>query len=100
MRRRRALLLWNFRSLVIPATAIALNLLSVGAAYGVLVSVFQGGWGLVHVPGVHHGPIAAAPSPGSFGKRGRTRYLSTSSTAVSACRQSEQVSSWLSRLNA
>jgi putative drug exporter of the RND superfamily len=21
--------------------------------------VFQGGWGLVHVPGVHHGPIAA-----------------------------------------
>jgi putative drug exporter of the RND superfamily len=53
------LLLWNFRSLVIPATAIVLNLLSVGAAYGVLVSVFQGGWGLVHIPGVHHGPIAA-----------------------------------------
>jgi putative drug exporter of the RND superfamily len=53
------LLLWNFRSLVIPTTAILLNLLSVGAAYGVLVSVFQGGWGLIHVPGVHHGPIAA-----------------------------------------
>jgi putative drug exporter of the RND superfamily len=53
------LLLWNFRSLVIPATAIALNLLSVGAAYGVLVSVFQGGWGLVHVPGVQNGPITA-----------------------------------------
>jgi putative drug exporter of the RND superfamily len=53
------LLLWNFRSVVIPTTAILLNLLSVGAAYGVLVSVFQGGWGLVHVPGVHHGPIAA-----------------------------------------
>jgi uncharacterized membrane protein YdfJ with MMPL/SSD domain len=53
------LLLWNFRSLVIPATAIALNLLSVGAAYGVLVSVFQGGWGLVHFPGIHHGPITA-----------------------------------------
>jgi uncharacterized membrane protein YdfJ with MMPL/SSD domain len=53
------LLLWNFRSIVIPATAIALNLLSVGAAYGVLVSVFQGGWGLVHVHGVHHGPITA-----------------------------------------
>jgi RND superfamily putative drug exporter len=53
------LLLWNFRSLVIPATAIALNLLSVGAAYGVLVSVFQGGWGIVHVPGVEHGPITA-----------------------------------------
>jgi uncharacterized membrane protein YdfJ with MMPL/SSD domain len=53
------LLLWNFRSLVIPATAIALNLLSVGAAYGVLVSVFQGGWGIVHVNGIHQGPIAA-----------------------------------------
>jgi len=53
------LLMWNFRSVVIPATAIAMNLLSVGAAYGVLVSVFQGGWGLVHVNGVHHGPIAA-----------------------------------------
>jgi uncharacterized membrane protein YdfJ with MMPL/SSD domain len=53
------LLLWNFRSLVIPATAIALNLLSVGAAYGVLVSVFQGGWGIIHINGVHHGPIAA-----------------------------------------
>jgi uncharacterized membrane protein YdfJ with MMPL/SSD domain len=53
------LLLWTFRSLVIPATAIVLNLLSVGAAYGVLVSVFQGGWGIVHVPGVHHGPITA-----------------------------------------
>jgi putative drug exporter of the RND superfamily len=53
------LLLWNFRSLVIPATAIALNLLSVGAAYGVLVSVFQGGWGIIHVNGVHHGPISA-----------------------------------------
>jgi putative drug exporter of the RND superfamily len=53
------LLMWTFRSLVIPATAITLNLLSVGAAYGVLVSVFQGGWGLVHFPGVHHGPIAA-----------------------------------------
>jgi putative drug exporter of the RND superfamily len=53
------LLLWNFRSLVIPTTAIALNLLSVGAAYGVLVSVFQGGWGIVHLHGVQHGPIAA-----------------------------------------
>jgi putative drug exporter of the RND superfamily len=53
------LLLWNFRSLVIPATAIAMNLLSVAAAYGVLVSVFQGGWGIVHINGVQHGPIAA-----------------------------------------
>ena len=37
------LLLLTFRSLVVPLTAIALNLLSVGAAYGALVWVFQDG---------------------------------------------------------
>ena len=37
------LLLVTFRSLVIPLTAIGLNLLSVGAAYGVLVWIFQEG---------------------------------------------------------
>jgi uncharacterized membrane protein YdfJ with MMPL/SSD domain len=39
------LLLVTFRSLVIPIKAIVLNLLSVGAAYGLLVTVFQKGWG-------------------------------------------------------
>jgi RND superfamily putative drug exporter len=34
-----------FRSLVVPATAIVMNLLSVGAAYGLLVLVFQEGVG-------------------------------------------------------
>src|SRR5262249_29818591 len=38
------LLLITFRSIVIPLTAIVLNLLSVGAAYGVLVLVFQHSW--------------------------------------------------------
>jgi RND superfamily putative drug exporter len=38
------LLLLTFRSLVIPVTAIVLNLLSVGAAYGVLVLIFQQGY--------------------------------------------------------
>ena len=33
-----------FRSLVVPIKAIVLNLLSVGAAYGLLVLVFQKGW--------------------------------------------------------
>src|ERR1700761_3819270 len=37
------LLLVSFRSIVIPLTAICLNLLSVGAAYGILVWVFQEG---------------------------------------------------------
>jgi uncharacterized membrane protein YdfJ with MMPL/SSD domain len=39
------LLLVSFRSLVIAAKAIVLNLLSVAAAYGLLVIVFQWGWG-------------------------------------------------------
>ena len=38
------LLLVTFRSIVLPITAIVLNLLSVGAAYGVLVLVFQHTW--------------------------------------------------------
>jgi uncharacterized membrane protein YdfJ with MMPL/SSD domain len=37
------LLLVTFRSVVIPLTAIVLNMLSVGAAYGVLVLIFQQG---------------------------------------------------------
>jgi uncharacterized membrane protein YdfJ with MMPL/SSD domain len=39
------LLLVSFRSVVIALKAILLNLLSVGAAFGVLVAVFQWGWG-------------------------------------------------------
>ncbi|GAB3969934.1 MMPL family transporter [Plantactinospora veratri] len=39
------LMLVSFRSLVVAATAIVLNLLSVAAAYGLLVVVFQHGWG-------------------------------------------------------
>jgi uncharacterized membrane protein YdfJ with MMPL/SSD domain len=39
------LLLVTFRSIVIALKAIALNLLSVAAAYGVLIAIFQYGWG-------------------------------------------------------
>ena len=39
------LMLVTFRSVVIAAKAVILNLLSVGAAYGILVLVFQHGWG-------------------------------------------------------
>ncbi len=35
---------WTFRSVVVAATAIVLNMLSVGAAYGLLVLVFQHTW--------------------------------------------------------
>ncbi|KUJ70966.1 hypothetical protein ACZ90_01310 [Streptomyces albus subsp. albus] len=48
------LMLMSFRSLTIAVTAIVLNLLSVGAAYGILTAVFQHGWGagLVGAEGV------------------------------------------------
>jgi RND superfamily putative drug exporter len=39
------LLMAVFRSIVIPVKAALMNLLSVGAAYGVIVAVFQWGWG-------------------------------------------------------
>jgi uncharacterized membrane protein YdfJ with MMPL/SSD domain len=39
------LMLVSFRSIVVALKAIVLNLLSVGAAYGLLVAVFQWGWG-------------------------------------------------------
>ena len=39
------LLLVVFRSIVVPIKAIVMNLLSVGAAYGLMVAVFQKGWG-------------------------------------------------------
>jgi RND superfamily putative drug exporter len=39
------LLLISFRSIVIALKAIVLNLLSVAAAFGVLVAIFQWGWG-------------------------------------------------------
>ena len=39
------LLMLVFRSIVVPLKAALMNLLSIGAAYGVLVAVFQWGWG-------------------------------------------------------
>jgi RND superfamily putative drug exporter len=50
------LLLVAFRSIVIPIKAILLNLLSTGAAFGLLVFVFQEGW-LSGVLGFKPGPI-------------------------------------------
>jgi RND superfamily putative drug exporter len=53
------LLMAVFRSLVIPLMAAAMNLLSVGAAFGVVTAVFQWGWlaGLIGVS--RTGPIDA-----------------------------------------
>ncbi len=39
------LLMAVFRSLLVPLKAVLMNLISIGAAYGVAVAVFQWGWG-------------------------------------------------------
>ncbi|MCU0307678.1 MAG: MMPL family transporter [Thermoleophilia bacterium] len=46
------LLAVEFRSLLVPLKAAVMNVLSIGAAYGVVVAVFQWGWGrsLIGVP--------------------------------------------------
>jgi uncharacterized membrane protein YdfJ with MMPL/SSD domain len=53
------LLLVTFRSIVIPIKSILLNLLSVAASYGVLVAVFQHGWGASLIGASPVGPITS-----------------------------------------
>jgi RND superfamily putative drug exporter len=50
------LLMVVFRSLLVPLKAVIMNLLSIGAAYGVIVALFQWGW-LSDLTGVQPGPI-------------------------------------------
>jgi RND superfamily putative drug exporter len=52
------LLLIVFRSLVLPIQAAVMNLLSIGAAMGIVVAVFQWGW-LGSSLGIVAGPISA-----------------------------------------
>ncbi len=53
------LLMMAFRSIVIPLTAGLMNLLSVGAAYGILVAVFEKGWGVELIGLDHSIPIVS-----------------------------------------
>ncbi len=53
------LLMLVFRSLLVPLKAVIMNLLSVGAAYGVMVAVFQWGWGISLIGVGKEGPIEA-----------------------------------------
>ena len=51
------LLMVVFRSLLVPLKAVIMNLLSIGAAYGLMVAIFQWGWGM-HLIGVgKSGPV-------------------------------------------
>jgi RND superfamily putative drug exporter len=47
-----------FRSLLVPLKAVIMNLLSIGAAYGIIVALFQKGW-LEGITGIQPGPIEA-----------------------------------------
>ena len=53
------LLMVVFRSLLVPLKAVIMNLLSIGAAYGVVVAVFQRGWGAGLIGVEREGPIDA-----------------------------------------
>jgi RND superfamily putative drug exporter len=53
------LLLVAFRSLVVPLTAAVMNLIAAAASFGVLVAVFQWGWGLDLLSLGKEGPINA-----------------------------------------
>jgi putative drug exporter of the RND superfamily len=53
------LLMAVFRSLLVPLKAVIMNLLSVGAAYGVVVAIFQWGWGASLLGLGKPGPVEA-----------------------------------------
>ena len=53
------LLMVVFRSLLVPLKAVIMNLLSIGAAYGVVVAVFQWGWGASLIGVGREAPVEA-----------------------------------------
>jgi RND superfamily putative drug exporter len=53
------LLTLAFRTMVVPALAAAMNLLAVAAAYGILVAIFQEGWGITLLGLDHAVPIVS-----------------------------------------
>jgi RND superfamily putative drug exporter len=53
------LLMVVFRSVLVPLKAVIMNLISIGAAYGVIVAVFQWGWGASLIGVGREGPVEA-----------------------------------------
>jgi putative drug exporter of the RND superfamily len=51
------LLMMVFRSILVPLKAMVMNLLSIGAAFGLVVAVFQWGWGASLIGIDNTGPI-------------------------------------------
>ena len=82
------LLLLTFRSLVVPIKAIILNLLSVGAAYGALVLVFQHGWFKSLLGFDTTGPIVAWLPLFLFVSCSDSRWITTCSSSPGCARRS------------
>ncbi|MBY5162076.1 MMPL family transporter [Salsipaludibacter albus] len=59
------LLMIVFRSIAVPLKAALMNLLSIGGAYGVVVAVFQWGWG-ASLLGLEGTVVVASPLPVMF----------------------------------
>ncbi|BCB77548.1 membrane protein [Phytohabitans flavus] len=59
------LLMLVFRSILVPLKAVLMNLLSIGAAYGVVVAVFQWGW-LKDLFGLEETLVVPSPLPTIF----------------------------------
>ncbi len=53
------LLMAVFRSILVPLKAVVMNLLSIGAAYGIIVAIFQWGWAMDLIGVDKTGPIEA-----------------------------------------
>ncbi len=53
------LLMTVFRSILVPLKAVVMNLLSIGASYGIIVAVFQWGWGADLIGVGQEGPVEA-----------------------------------------
>ena len=53
------LLMAVFRSILVPLKAVVMNLLSIGAAYGIIVAIFQWGWAMDLIGVDKSGPIEA-----------------------------------------
>ena len=80
------LMVVTFRSIVIAAKAIVLNLLSIAAAYGVLVLVFQHGWGKQLLGFEATGGIDPFLPILLFGSSSGCRWTTTSSSSAAFAR--------------
>ena len=73
------LLMVVFRSILVPLKAMLMNLLSIGAAFGIVVAVFQWGWlgGVIGLEGT--GPIEPFLPSSSLRSSSASRWTTRSS---------------------